>query len=118
MSDITWTWETGDNSIRSNYFVLSERQALKADSMVEDLWKWANRNEFDLKRARNEMYSLQRELGILKANVKVYMEMAAKIESLTKGGKFPGLFPAGPSLVGEDEEGNYYQVVDGIIERD
>ena len=117
MSKIIWQWDTGVRGVSSpQKFELSINQAIKADSLVEELWRWADKNGFDEAEVRNEIRDLEAELKRLKNMHLNYTLKAGQIEKITRA-DFPGLFPAGPSLGGLDEEGNYYQVIDGEIER-
>jgi len=113
-----WKWDTGIRGVGSTQeFELSERKALKVDSLVEQLWRWADKNNFDEIEVRDEIRELEGRIKVLKKAHLNYTLKVGQIEKLTRA-DFPGLFPAGPSLGGVDEEGNYYQAVDGKIEYD
>lgn len=116
MKKIFWSWDPGiRSSYRSPRFELTEREALQVDALVDNLWKWADREGFDKDAVIREISEMETEIALLKGKLQKYQDAVDEIERKT-GAEFPGLFPNGPSLGGEDQDGNYYQVVDGVIE--
>lgn len=115
---ILWRWENGSRKTGRPFF-LSERDALKVDEMVEELFNWEHSQKFmgdNGASFASRFLALEKELKELTEIYQQYKLRVAKIERAT-GVWFPGLGYAGPTIAGQDEEGNYYQIVDGIVEK-